>query len=202
MSKFVKGTLAALLLLSLTAGSALATGISIGVSNASVGFPGWGENHEIGLGAGLNLPFSGGSKQFNIDGRYELGSYKEEDAGDEFKGTVTGFRVRAGVDHVVPVGGAQIYVGSGLSYATHKLEVTETGFPDFESESYSVFGVNSRVGVSGPFSPGGSLSWFGQVENTFGWGSLEEGDVKVTQNDNTNGFQAGIIIHFGQTSAN
>lgn len=202
MSKFLKGTLAAALLLSLTAAPSFASSVGIGVSNNSVGFPGWGGAHLVGIGASVNIPFSGGSKQFNADGRYEFGNYKEEEPGDEFEGKVTGFRARIGVDHVVPVGGAQIYMGSGLSYSSHKLEVTQTGFGDFESESYSVIGVNSRLGVSGPFGEGSNLSWFGQVENTFGWGSYEEGDLKVTQNDNTNGFQGGIMIHFGQNGAN
>lgn len=204
MSKFVKGMLAATLLLSLTAGTSMASSVSIGISNNTVWEGSSSGSHVIGIGAGVNIPLNQ-TKQINVDARYEFGTYKEEEDGPpsyEYEEKVSGFRIRVGADHLVQTGMATIYMGSGLSYATHKWDITETGFGDFESESFSVFGVNSRIGVSGPFGEGSNISWFGQVENTFGWGSYEEDDGKITQNENTNGFQGGIMVHFGQNGAN
>lgn len=200
MSKFLFRALVALLLLSLSAGVSMAAGVSIGVSNNSV----FGD-HVVGIGAGVNLPFNGGHQQFNVDGRYEFGNYKEEDDGPPpttYEEKVSGFRVRAGVDHVIMMGAAHVFLGSGFSFASHKFKFDFTGSPEVESDPYSVFGVNSRFGAAGPISEGSNVWWFGQFENTFGWGSVDDSGTKYTQNDNTNGFQGGILIHFGESSAN
>lgn len=198
MRKIMQGTLAAALLLSLTAGysNAAGTSVSVGLSDFTViGY------HGMGIGAAVNVPFGTSGWLFNVDGRYEFGNYKEEDSSivptETFEEKVSGFRVRGGVDHEAEVGPGNLYFGTGLSYASHKIKSELTGFPEVESEPYNVFGINSRLGASMPLGSGGGIALFGQVENTLGWGSFEDGDFKVTQTDVLNGYQFGLRYRIG-----
>jgi hypothetical protein len=191
--KITQGTLAAAILLSLTAGVASAQGInvSVGLSDFTVF-----EFHGMGVGGAVNVPFGDGGWSFNVDGRYELGNFKIEDESvvptETLEQKLSGFRFRGGVDHEVEVGPARMYMGTGLSYASHKVTTEETGFPEVETEPYNVFGINSRLGGSVPLGSGAPIELFGQYENTLGWGSVEDDNEKLTQTDVTNGFQLGL----------
>lgn len=193
MKKLTQG-LAATLLLSLSAGMANAASpsFSVGLSNFTViGY------HGMGFGAAANIPFGANGWAFNVDGRFEMGNYKEEDSSgpttDTFEEKLSGFRVRGGVDHSVMVGPVTMFAGTGVSYASHKIKSESTGSPEVESEPYNVFGINSRIGGSIPLGAENALEMFVQLENTLGWGSYEEDDFKVNQTDSQNGAMIGLL---------
>jgi len=202
MKKIMQGLLAATLLLSLAAFAAqadptTATSIGVGMSGRTVL-----DFHTMGFGANVNIPFREGRWAANADARYELSNYKEEDSSgpttDTFEQKFTGYQIRAGIDRQVEVGPAVFYCGPGLSYSSHKIKTMQTGFGDVESEPYSVFGINSRLGSAVPLSSNDNLQLFGQFEHTLGWGSYEENNFKVTQTDVSVGYQMGLRYAFPQ----
>lgn len=194
MKRFVQGVLAAAFLLSLSAGPGHAAGTAIGVGLSNFTVIGY---HGMGVGAFATVPFGANGWAFNVDGRFEMGNYKEEDSSgpttDTFEERLSGFRVRGGVDHSVMVGPVTMYAGTGVSYASHKITTEFTGSPEDESEPYNVFGISSRIGGSLPFGEGNPLEMFVQLENTLGWGSFEDGDFKVNQTDSQNGAMIGLL---------
>jgi hypothetical protein len=198
MAKELKVLLAAGLLLFSSAALVRAEG----GSGPSLGFGASGNSvvgaHVIGLGGSLDLPIGEGETCFNVDARWEFSKYKHESTGSStIEQNLSGYRLRAGVDRRITVGeSSHFYFGSGVSYASHKVTLKQTGSPDLDGEPYSVVGVNSRIGVATSVGSG-NMEAFGQVENTFGWGSIDQSGTKTTQTDVTTGYQGGIRWRFG-----
>jgi hypothetical protein len=196
MYRFFKGAMVAAVLVSLTTGSAQAdqeasTSIGVGLSNFTVL-----DFHAMGIGANVSIPFRENRWAFSAGMTWDFSNYKEEDSSGpttaEFEQKLSGYRLRAGVDRQIPVGPALFYCGTGLHYSSHKYEQKVTGSPDFESEPYSVFGLSNRTGSSIPLSGNPNIALYGQINNTVGFGSYEEGDFKLTQTDVTMGGEMGV----------
>jgi len=186
---------AAALVLSVTADTAKAEGASLGLGVSHASAQGYGT---VGFGGNVLIPIRDGSTALNLDGRYELSLNKLESGPSTEETNVAGFRFRVGVDRRIPVGETStIYFGSGATYARHKVTLKETGQPDTESDPYTLWGVGSTLGASTPLGGSSRVEAFGQVEVTYGRGSLDSGSVKLTQTDVTTGFQSGIRFRLG-----
>lgn len=134
-----------------------------------------------------------------VSGAVAFGSIKLEDSGPpptEETFTLSGFRIRVGGDRVGQVGDRfTVYFGPGVEYQTAKVKVEETGFPDVETESSTTFGINGRVGGIMWLSDAVGIS--GEISNSLGFASYEEGDLKLTWMPNSiNAFWA-LTFAFG-----
>lgn len=194
MKHAMKGLLAAAVLSILTVAAAQAdrtesTSFGIGVSSGTV----FGEDL-IGIGGTIDIPFAAGRRSFNVSGAYDAGHSKDVDSSPppvtrEYD--TSGYRLRVGVDHQMAIGDRGVlYVGPGISYASHTTTRKETGFADRELAPYKVWGIPCRIGVSVAATE--QVEAFAQVEQTFGWASYEQGTDKVTQTDVMTGFTFGI----------
>lgn len=198
MNKALKGVLAAALLTLTYAAVARAdrtesTSFGIGVSSGTV----QGE-HLIGIGGRFDIPFAAGKRSVNVSGAYEFGNYKDEDSSPPpttYETNTSGYRIRVGVDHQMAIGDrGMVYLGPGVSYASHKYKQKITGAQDFTSEPYQVWGIPCRLGVA--IAATEAMEAFAQVEQTFGWGSFEQTTEKITQTDVMTGFTLGVRFVF------
>jgi hypothetical protein len=158
----------------------------------------------MGFGVDVSVPFRENRWAWTLGGAYNSGNYKQEDntPGNtfEYKETLSGYNIRGGLDRQVNVGPALLYCGSGLFYSSHKFKVEDTGSPDFESEPYNVFGISSRMGSRVPISSNPNIELFGQINNTVGFGSIDEPngpDTKISQTDVNTGGEMGLRVNFG-----
>lgn len=136
---------------------------------------------------------------FTVSGAVGFGSIKIEDSGptpSEETYTLSGYRFRIGGDRVGQVGDRfTVYFGPGVEYQSAKVKFEETGSPDDETENATTFGINGRIGGIMWLSDAVGIS--GEISNSFGFASYEEGDTKFTWMPNSiNAFWA-LTFAFG-----
>jgi hypothetical protein len=201
----MKGRIFTLVTLALLVSTSTALAAGKGSSMLSVGL---GQNEanifgdsfdETDIGAQYWYMFAD-DYAFAVSAGFGFGSYKEEDSSvtptDEFKATISSYRVRVGGDRVGQVGDRfTVYMGPGVEFASAKLKEEFTGFPDFESENATTFGVNGRIGGIMMLSEAVGLS--GEVSHSFGFASHEEGTDKFTWMPNNFGAFWGLTFIFG-----
>jgi len=134
-----------------------------------------------------------------LSGAIGFGSIKIEDSDPpptEDKYTLSGYRFRIGGDRVGQVGDRfTVYMGPGVEYQSAKVKLEETGSPDIETENATTFGLNGRIGGIMWLSDAVGIS--GEISNSLGFASYEEGDVKFTWMPNSiNAFWA-LTFGFG-----
>jgi hypothetical protein len=136
---------------------------------------------------------------FTFGGSIGFGSIKQEDSGPtpgDFEYALSGYRFRVGGDRVGQVGDRfTIYLGPGIEYQSAKITQKETGSPDIESESATTFGINGRIG--GVMKLSESVGIVGEISNSLGFASYEEGDFKYTWMPNSVNAFWGLNFTFG-----
>ena len=136
---------------------------------------------------------------FVLSGAVGFGSIKVEDDGPpsfETSYSLSGFRLRVGGDRVGQIGDRfTVYIGPGLEYSSAKTTLEQTGQPDEESESATTFGINGRVG--GVMWLSESVGISGEISNSLGFSSYEEGDQKITWMSNSVGAFWALTFAFG-----
>lgn len=172
--------------------------IGIGQAKANIFGPVALQFDETDVGAQYGYMFSD-DYAFVLSGAAGFGNIKVEDDGPpSFESTysLSGFRVRVGGDRVGQIGDRfTVYMGPGLEYSTAKVTLEQTGSPDDESESATTFGINGRIG--GVMWLSESVGISGEISNSFGFSSYEEGDQTITWMSNSVGAFWALMFAFG-----
>jgi len=180
--------------------SILSLGLGQGKANIPIVSPIVNQMDETNVGAQYWHLFSD-DYAFTVAGTFGFGSTKIEDTAlnEETKLSLTStYQFRIGGDRVANVGDRlMVYMGPGITFASAKAKIEQTGSPDEESERAKTFGINGRIG--GIMMLSDAVGIAGEINHTFGRTSYEDSamDLKVTSWPNSVGAFWALTFLFG-----